>query len=507
MTYGLFTSGLKNADDPRRRKLAGSLEGVVGRARSARTMQDWYGELVQGIRTIDAFGHDGQGMLPDDEDKDWRQRFQRSMFDDTGVHELQDYAGFRQPRDRGYDVLQEERMRDIFERRNVPQLARQIPEIEKERRLPRLREVTGEERTLPGTAETRGELVPLSHNAGSGSVPERNNAPGTRWWERAMEAAFPQDVHPWQRRTPSAGQERSPRVDAMLRQWPGAPDATSDDDLALRGGTAPTRETQDDPFAGTLMAANRNGSARQNRSAMDAGGGAGRGSAGGKATPGRRTPPLEDFADPSKNILRPDKILDYYRKPGDITALHETTAKGLETVSQSGSCGPYQLTGGTLGDFMKSREAANLPEEYRALKDDPKAIAAAWPEMARKHPDALAAANEAFIQRTHYQPTLKAFEKAGLDTGSEVIQNAAYSMGVLRGPNAFSKNVVKHLPDSDTLRKMGVEEQLDVLGKAFKTGYKGDTEVEKRVDYEFNGNLKNLQQALEPKAEASGGEE
>ncbi|MDR3044537.1 MAG: hypothetical protein LBU75_09795 [Desulfovibrio sp.] len=41
MTYGLFTSGLKNADDPRRRKLAGSLEGAVGRARSARTMQDW----------------------------------------------------------------------------------------------------------------------------------------------------------------------------------------------------------------------------------------------------------------------------------------------------------------------------------------------------------------------------------------------------------------------------------------------------------------------------------
>ncbi|MDR3044536.1 MAG: hypothetical protein LBU75_09790 [Desulfovibrio sp.] len=463
---------------------------------------------MQGIRTIDAFGHDGQGMLPDDEDKDWRQRFQRSMFDDTGVHDLQDYAGFRQPRDRGYDVLQEERMRDIFERRNVTRPERQPSQDAERKALPTPpSEEVGMWRGL-APAAGKAELVEFSDAVGSGSAPERNNAPGTRWWERAMEAAFPQDVHPWQRRTPSAGQERSPRVDAMLRQWPGAPDATSGDDPALRGGgTATARETQDDPFAGTLLAANRNGSARQNRSAMDAGGGAGRGSAGGKAAPGRRTPPLEDFADPSKNILRPDKILDYYRKPGDITALHETTAKGLETVSQSGSCGPYQLTGGTLGDFMKSREAANLPEEYRALKDDPKAIAAAWPEMARKHPDALAAANEAFIQRTHYQPTLKAFEKAGLDTGSEVIQNAAYSMGVLRGPNAFSKNVVKHLPDSDTLRKMGVEEQLDVLGKAFKTGYKGDTEVEKRVDYEFNGNLKNLQQALEPKAEASGGEE
>ena len=193
--------------------------------------------------------------------------------------------------------------------------------------------------------------------------------------------------------------------------------------------------------------------------------------------------------------------------PGDITALHETTAKGLETVSRSGACGPYQLTGDTLKDFMKSREAANLPEEYRALKDDPKAIAAAWPEMARNHPDALAAANEAFIQRTHYEPTLKAFEKAGLDTGSEVIQNAAYSMGVLRGPNAFSKNVVKHLPDSDTLRKMGVEEQLDVLGKAFKTGYDGDKEVRDRVDNEFNGNLVNLHRAVEGgKVESEGDE-
>lgn len=462
---------------------------------------------MQGIRTIDTFGHDGQGVLPDDEDKDWRHRFQRTMFDDTGVRELQDYAAFRQPRDRGYDVLQEERMRDIFERRNVPRLERQPSQGAERKDLPTPpSEEVGVWRGL-APAAGKAELVEFSDAAGSGSVPERTNAPGTRWWERAMEAAFPQDVHPWQRRTPSAGQERSPRVDAMLRQWSGAPDATSDDDLALRGGTAPAQETQDDPFAGTLLAANRNGSTRQNGSATDAGGGAASTATGGKITPGRRTPPLSDFADLKRNILRQDKILDYYSKPGDITALHETTAKGLETVSQSGSCGPYQLTGGTLGAFMKSPEAANLPEEYRALKDDPKAIAAAWPEMARKHPDALAAANEAFIQRTHYQPTLKAFEKAGLDTESEVIQNAAYSMGVLRGPNAFSKNVVKHLPDSDTLRKMGVEEQLDVLGKAFKTGYKGDTEVEKRVDYEFNGNLKNLQQALEHKAEASGGEE
>jgi hypothetical protein len=502
MNYGLFSSGLKNADDPRRRKLAGSLEGVVGRARSARTMQDWYGELVQGIRTIDAFGRDEQDPLPDDEDKDWRQRFQRTMFDDTGVRDLQDYAVFRQPRDRGYDMLQEERMRDIFEGRNAPRFERQPPKgVEWEFFKPR--DVDGGMWRGPAPADGSGSLALLSNNAGSGGGPERNNAPGTRWWERAMETAFPQDVHPWQRLKPSAGQERSPRVGAMLRQWPDATDATSDDDLALRGGAAPARETQDDPFAGTLMAANRNGSAQRNGSVTDAGGGAG----GGKAVMGRRTPPREDFADPSKNILRPDKILDYYRKPGDITILHETTGKGLGTVSKSGSCGPHQLTGGTLKDFMKSPEAASLPEKYRALQEDPKAIAAAWPEMAREHPDALSAANEGFIQRTHYEPTLKAFEKAGLDTGSEVIQNAAYSMGVLRGPNAFSKNVVKHLPDSDTLRKMGVEEQLDVLGKAFKTGYKGDTEVEKRVDYEFNGNLKNLQEALESKAEASGGEE
>ncbi|MEG6506019.1 hypothetical protein [Nitratidesulfovibrio sp. 1201_IL3209] len=503
MNYGLFSSGLKNADDPRRRKLAGSLEGVVGRARSARTMQDWYGELVQGIRTIDAFGRDEQDPLPDDEDKDWRQRFQRTMFDDTGVRDLQDYAVFRQPRDRGYDMLQEERMRDIFEGRNAPRSERQPPKGVEWRGALRADEVKGELRTMPGTAETRGELALFSNNAGSGSTSERNGAPGTRWWERAMETAFPQDVHPWQRLKPSAGQERSPRVGAMLRQWPDATDATSDDDLALRGGAAPARETQDDPFAGTLMAANRNGSAQRNGSVTDAGGGAG----GGKAVMGRRTPPLEDFADPKRNILRPDKILDYYDKPGDITKLHETTGKGLETVSKSGSCGSYQLTGGTLKDFMKSPEAANLPEKYRALQDDPKAIAAAWPEMAREHPDALSAANEAYIQRTHYEPTLKAFEKAGLDTGSEAIQGAAFSMGVLRGGNAFSRNVAKHLPDSDTLRNMGVEEQLDALGKAFKMGYDGDKEVRDRVDNEFNGNLINLHRAIEGgKVESEGDE-
>ncbi|WP_353119455.1 hypothetical protein [Nitratidesulfovibrio sp.] len=499
----MFTSGLKNADDPRRRKLAGSLEGVVGRARSARTMQDWYGELVQGIRTIDAFGHDGQGMLPDDEDKDWRQRFQRTMFDDTGVHELQDYAGFRQPRDRGYDVLQEERMRDIFERRNVTRPERQPSQGAERKDLPTpLSEEVGVWRGL-APAAGKAELVEFSDAAGSGSVPERNNAPGTRWWERAMEAAFPQDVHPWQRRSPSVGQERSPRVDAMLRQWPGAPDATSDDDLALRDGTAPARETQDDPFAGTLLAANRNGSVWQNGSATDAGGGAASTATGGKITPGRRTPPLGDFADPKRNILRQDKILDYYRKPGDITALHETTAKGLETVSKSGSCGPYQLTGDTLKDFMKSREAANLPEEYRALKDDPKAIAAAWPEMARKHPDALANANEAYIQRTHYQPTLDAFERVGLDTGSEAIKSAAFSMGVHTGGGGFAKHFEKLMPSKGELEKMDVKGQLDALSNAVHQRFGEESEIGRRVSSEYV-NLKNLHDALVSQGEPNG---
>lgn len=458
--------------------------------------------MVQGIRTIDAFGHDGLDPLPDDEDKDWRQRFQRAMFDDTGVHDLQDYAVFRQPRDRGYDVLQEERMRDIFERGNVPRSEWQPPKADDED--------DGMWRG-PAPTEGKGSLALFSNNAGSGSASERNGAPGTRWWERAMETAFPQDVHPWQRRMPSAGQERSPRVNDMLRDrgmprnWPGETDATSDDDLALRGGTAPARETQDDPFAGTLLAANRNGSAQRNGSVTDAGGGAG----GGKVAHGRRTPPREDFADPSKNILRPDRILDYYRKPGDITILHETTGKGLETVSTSGSCGPYQLTGGTLKDFMKSPEAASLPEKYRALQEDPKAVAAAWPEMAREHPDALSAANEAYIQRTHYQPVLNAFKNAGLDTESEAIKNAAFSMGVLRGGGAYSK-VAPYMPSKEALSKMDVEQQLEAIGKGFMEGYGGEgvpgrSEILKRVPAELE-NWKGLHRALEG-GDAGGSEE
>ncbi len=433
---------------------------------------------MQGIRTIDAFGHDGLDPLPDDEDKDWRQRFQRAMFDDTGVHDLQDYAVFRQPRDRGHDVLQEERMRDIFERRNVPRSERQPPKADDED--------DGKWRG-PAPAEGKGSLALFSNNAGSGGGPERNNAPSTRWWERAMETAFPQDVHPWQR--------------AMLHQWPDATDTTSDDDLALRGGTAPARETQDDPFAGTLLAANRNGSAQRNGSVTDAGGGAG----GGKVAHGRRTPPREDFADPSKNILRPDRILDYYRKPGDITILHETTGKGLETVSRTGSCGPYQLTGGTLKDFMKSPEAASLPEKYRALQDDPKAIATAWPEMAREHPDALSAANEAYIQRTHYEPTLKAFEKAGLDTGSEAIKNAALSMGVHTGGGGFTKHFEKLMPSKEELEKMDVKGQLDALSNAVHQRFGEESEIGRRVSSEYV-NLKNLHDALTSQGEPDGGE-
>jgi hypothetical protein len=474
MNYGLSTTGLKNVADPRRRKLAGSLEGAVGRARSARTMQEWYGELVQSIRSIDAFGHDGQDPLPDDEDKDVRQRFQRTMFDDTDVRALPDYAAFRQPRDRGYDVLQEERMRDLFTGRNAPQPA----------------QATLVEDAAASEAAVGGLL------GGSG-------AQGMPWWQRAMEKAFPGDAHPWQTPPLVPWSASAPRKNGMEPHRAGETGGNGSDVPASRGGSALPPHGQDDPFAGTLLAAN--GNARQNGNATDAGGGAGRGPEDGKAAQGRRTPPLEDFADPKRNILRPDKILDYYRKPGDITALHETTAKGLETVSQTGSCGPYQLTGGTLGDFMKSPEAANLPEKYRVLKDNPKAIAAAWPEMAREHPDALSAANEAYIERTHYKPTLDAFEKAGLDTGSEAIKNAAFSMGVHTGGGGFAKHFEKLMPSKEELEKMEVKEQLDSLSNAVHQRFGEKSEIGRRVSSEYV-NLKNLHDALTSQGEPNGGE-
>ena len=148
---------------------------------------------------------------------------------------------------------------------------------------------------------------------------------------------------------------------------------------------------------------------------------------------------------------------------------------------------------------MKSPEAANLPEKYRALKDNPKAIAAAWPEMAREHPDALSAANEAYIERTHYKPTLDAFEKAGLDTGSEAIKNAAFSMGVLRGGGAYSK-VAPYMPSKEALSRMDVEQQLDVVAAAFRKGFERsdgteDEELKKRVPAELE-NLKSLHMAM-----------
>ncbi|WP_156925333.1 hypothetical protein [Nitratidesulfovibrio termitidis] len=154
---------------------------------------------------------------------------------------------------------------------------------------------------------------------------------------------------------------------------------------------------------------------------------------------------------------------------------------------------------------MKSPEAANLPEEYRALKDDPKAIAAAWPEMARKHPDALAAANEAYIQRTHYQPTLDAFERAGLDTGSEAIKSAAFSMGVHTGGGGFAKHFENLMPSKGELEKMDVKGQLDALSNAVHQRFGEESEIGRRVSSEYV-NLKNLHDALVSQGEQNGEE-
>lgn len=154
---------------------------------------------------------------------------------------------------------------------------------------------------------------------------------------------------------------------------------------------------------------------------------------------------------------------------------------------------------------MKSPEAANLPEKYRALKDNPKAIAAAWPEMAREHPDALSAANEAYIERTHYKPTLDAFEKAGLDTGSEAIKNAAFSMGVHTGGGGFAKHFEKLMPSKEELEKMEVKEQLDSLSNAVHQRFGEKSEIGRRVSSEYV-NLKNLHDALTSQGEPNGGE-
>lgn len=130
---------------------------------------------------------------------------------------------------------------------------------------------------------------------------------------------------------------------------------------------------------------------------------------------------------------------------GGLSAAYESGGRGAGTVSGGRgdpggvSYGTYQLASrtGTLAAFLKA-EGCRWAGELAAAPGSA-AFSAAWKAIAMREGDGFAAAQHAFIERTHYRPAVAAvLAKCGLDLDSRhpAVRDAAWSVAVQHGAAA-----------------------------------------------------------------------
>ena len=141
----------------------------------------------------------------------------------------------------------------------------------------------------------------------------------------------------------------------------------------------------------------------------------------------------------------PTTPIAVHHELGGLSEKYETGGRGPGTVSTGKgdpggvSYGSYQLASktGTVQAFLR-HEGAPWAAEFKGM--DPTvsrgAFETQWKAIAARDPKGFAAAQHAFIQRTHYEPVVKhALGTTGLDISqrSPAVQDAVWSVSVQHG--------------------------------------------------------------------------
>lgn len=152
------------------------------------------------------------------------------------------------------------------------------------------------------------------------------------------------------------------------------------------------------------------------------------------------------------NVLALDNLLDAFGVPRDETTeailgalseRYESGGRGPGTISAGlrdpggVSYGIYQLASktGTVAAFIDA-EGKPWAGEFAGKAPGTQAFSAAWKAVALRVPEAFAAAQHAFIERTHYRPAVEAVrEQTGLDlsTCHRAVRDAVWSCSVQHG--------------------------------------------------------------------------
>ncbi|PJK01007.1 hypothetical protein CO641_03475 [Lysobacteraceae bacterium NML91-0213] len=136
--------------------------------------------------------------------------------------------------------------------------------------------------------------------------------------------------------------------------------------------------------------------------------------------------------------------------PGGLSERYETGGRGPGTVSTGQgdpggvSYGSYQLATnrGRPQEFL-ANEGARWAGEFAGAAPGSAGFSSTWRAIAAREPDAFAAAQHAFIERTHYDVQMAHVERnSGVDlaTRSPAVRDAVWSTAVQHGPQTAVVN-------------------------------------------------------------------
>lgn len=131
-------------------------------------------------------------------------------------------------------------------------------------------------------------------------------------------------------------------------------------------------------------------------------------------------------------------------KLGKLSEQFESGGRGPGTVSSGYgdpggvSYGLYQLASktGTLSDFLSHEGDPWRAELNRGGKPGSAGFSRAWKAIAKREPEPFAAAQHAFIERTHYRPAVDGVKSRiglDLDARSQAVRDATWSVAVQHG--------------------------------------------------------------------------
>lgn len=176
---------------------------------------------------------------------------------------------------------------------------------------------------------------------------------------------------------------------------------------------------------------------------------------------------------------------------GAVAAIYESRGKGVETVSSGMmrkgkkqvadpggvSYGAHQLTsrtpgakkqtGGTMGEFLRSKEGEPFRERLGSETPGSAGFSKIYKDIAANEKQKFTEAQHNFITRTLYEPTQKKAAKLGYNVEDPKVQEALYSISVQHGRGGASRILRKASHMADSSPEKQVESIFNVRSRSF----------------------------------------